>query len=118
MQRFYALVERSLENNNEAAANTFAYSGEIDMEQIIVRPIEIIFSILSFAILARVLISWVRVDPHHPAVQFLMEITEPVLRPIREMMPSMGMFDFSPIIALLLLNVLEGLILYILRGLF
>ena len=88
------------------------------MEQIIVRPIEIIFSIFSFAILARVLVAWVRVDPHHPAVQFLLEITEPVLRPIREMMPTMGMFDFSPIIALLLLNVLEGLILYIVRGLF
>ena len=85
------------------------------MEQIIIPTIEIIFSLLSFAILARVLISWVRVDPHHPAVQFLMEITEPVLRPIREMMPSMGMMDFSPIIALLLLSVLERIILAILR---
>ncbi|MCH2539594.1 MAG: YggT family protein [Anaerolineales bacterium] len=85
------------------------------MEQIIIPTIEIIFSLLSFAILARVLISWVRVDPHHPAVQFLMEITEPVLRPIREMMPSMGMMDFSPIIALLLLSVLERIILTILR---
>ena len=85
------------------------------MEQIIIPTIEIIFSLLSFAILARVLISWVRVDPHHPAVQFLMEITEPVLRPIREMMSSMGMMDFSPIIALLLLSVLERIILTILR---
>ena len=85
------------------------------MEQIIIPTIEIIFSLLSFAILARVLISWGRVDPHHPAVQFLMEITEPVLRPIREMMPSMGMMDFSPIIALLLLSVLERIILTILR---
>ncbi len=85
------------------------------MEQIIIPTIEIIFSLLSFAILARVLISWVRVDPHHPAVQFLMEITEPVLRPIREMMASMGMMDFSPIIALLLLSVLERIILTILR---
>ena len=85
------------------------------MEQIIIPTIEIIFSLLSFAILARVLITWVRVDPHHPAEQFLMEITEPVLRPIREMMPSMGMMDFSPIIALLLLSVLERIILTILR---
>ena len=88
------------------------------MEQTVVRPIEIIFSILSFAILARVLLSWVRVDPTHPAVQLLFDVTEPILRPIRELMPSMGTFDFSPIIALLLLNVLEGLLLYIFRGLF
>lgn len=88
------------------------------MEQIIVRPIEIIFSILSFGILARVLISWVRVDPSHPAVQFLFDVTEPILRPIRDLMPNMGTFDFSPIIALLLLNVVEGLLLYIFKGLF
>ena len=88
------------------------------MEQIVIRPIEIVFSIFSFAILARVLLSWVRVDPAHPAVQLLFDVTEPVLRPIRDMMPAMGMFDFSPIIALLLLNVLEGLLLYIIRGLF
>ena len=88
------------------------------MEQIVVRPIEIVFSIFSFAILARVLLTWVRIDPTHPAVQLLLDVTEPVLRPIRELMPAMGMFDFSPIIALLLLNVLEGLLLYIIRGLF
>jgi len=88
------------------------------VEQIVVRPIEIVFSIFSFAILARVLLTWVRIDPTHPAVQLLLDVTEPVLRPIRELMPAMGMFDFSPIIALLLLNVLEGLLLYIIRGLF
>ena len=88
------------------------------MEQIVVRPIEIVFSIFSFAILTRVLLTWVRIDPTHPAVQLLLDVTEPVLRPIRELMPAMGMFDFSPIIALLLLNVLEGLLLYIIRGLF
>jgi YggT family protein len=88
------------------------------MEQIVVRPIQIVFSIISFAVLARVLLSWVRVDPTHPAVQLLFDVTEPILRPIREMMPAMSMFDFSPIIALLLLNVLEGLLLYIIRGLF
>jgi YggT family protein len=88
------------------------------VEQIVIRPIEIVFSVLSLAILARVLLSWVRVDPTHPAVQLLFDVTEPIMRPIRDMMPAMGMFDFSPIIALLLLNVLEGLLLYIIRGLF
>ena len=50
------------------------------MEQIIIPTIEIIFSLLSFAILARVLISWVRVDPHQHAVQIIKEITETELR--------------------------------------
>ena len=86
------------------------------MEQIVIPPIEIVFQIFSFAILARVLLTWVRVDPNHPAVKLLLDVTEPVLRPIRDMMPAMGMFDFSPIIALLLLNVLEQLLLFIIRN--
>ena len=75
------------------------------MEKTIISLIDLIFQIFAFLILARVLISWVRVDPAHPAVQFLYDVTEPILRPIRDMMPNMGMFDFSPIIALLLLQI-------------
>ena len=80
------------------------------MEQIVVRPIEIVFSIFSFAILARVLLTWVRPDPTHPAVKLLFDVTEPVLRPIRDMMPAMGMFDFSPIVAIFLIKALQALV--------
>ena len=80
------------------------------MEQIVVRPIEIVFSIFSFAILARVLLTWVRPGPTHPAVKLLFDVTEPVLRPIRDMMPAMGMFDFSPIVAIFLIKALQALV--------
>ncbi len=89
------------------------------METILLRPINIIFSLLQFAILGRVLLSWIRIDPYHPAVQLLHEITEPILQPIRNLMSDMqGMLDFSPIIALLLLDVIEGLLTYLISGLF
>ena len=90
------------------------------MEEILIRPIGLFFSLVQFAILGRVLLSWLRTDNSHPAVRLLYDLTDPILQPIRNLMSGMGggMFDFSPIIALLLLNVLEGLIKYIIRGLF
>ena len=59
-----------------------------------------------FVLLARVLISWVRVDPYNPVVRFLYQITEPVLDPIRRALPQTMGIDFSPLIALLLIQVL------------
>ena len=89
------------------------------MEEILIRPIGFIFSLAQFAILGRVLLSWLRTDNSHPVIKLLYDITEPILQPIRNLTVNMGgMFDFSPIIALLLLNVLEGLIKYIIRGVF
>ena len=90
------------------------------MEEILIRPIGFIFSIAQFAILGRVLLSWIKPDQSHPAIQLLYEVTEPILQPIRNLTSGMGggMLDFRPIIALLLLNVLEGLLKYIIVGLF
>ena len=89
------------------------------MEEILIRPIGFIFQLAQFAILGRVLLSWLRPDNSHPAIQLLYDLTEPILQPIRNYTAGMGgMFDFSPIIALLLLQLLEALIKYVIRGLF
>lgn len=60
--------------------------------------LDIVLSILYWLILIRALISWVNPDPFNPVVQFLQRTTEPILRPIRRLMPSMAI-DLSPIIA-------------------
>lgn len=57
-------------------------------------------------ILARVLMSWVQVDPYHPVAQFIYNTTEPFLKPVREALPPMGGFDFSPIVVLILAQVI------------
>ncbi|HEU5014703.1 MAG TPA: YggT family protein [Roseiflexaceae bacterium] len=72
--------------------------------------ISLLFQALSFAILGRVLLSWVDPSGNMRISQILRELTEPILAPIRSLMPGMGMFDFSPIIAYLLLQVLRRLI--------
>jgi len=63
-----------------------------------------------FVLLARVLLSWVQIDPYHPAVQVLYQITEPVLQPIRQMLPAGGGLDFSPLVAMLLVQLLTSVV--------
>lgn len=73
--------------------------------------ITLLFNLYSFMILARVLLSWLNVNPYHPAVMFIHEVTEPLLKPLRNVIPPIGMFDISPIVALILLRIVESLIL-------
>ncbi len=56
------------------------------------------------AILGRVVMSWISPGGTDPLSQMLIQITEPVLGPLRRVIPPMGMFDLSPMIALLLIN--------------
>ncbi len=74
----------------------------------------IIFQILGYALwffelvlLARVLLSWFpNVDRSNPIIQFLYDITEPVLRPVRDFLPQTGMMDLSPLVVFLIIQVL------------
>lgn len=68
-----------------------------------------VIQIYTYLIFARVLMSWIIRDPGNPIYHFLYELTEPVLAPIRRIMPSMGL-DLSPIIAYMVLNLLARLI--------
>jgi YggT family protein len=72
----------------------------------VVTFIQLLLQALSFAILGRVLLSWIDPRGNMRVTQILHEMTEPILAPIRSVMPTVGMFDFSPIIAMLLLQVI------------
>jgi YggT family protein len=76
--------------------------------------INILFTVLNFAILIRVLLSWVQVSPGHPLVQFLYQITDPILAPFRKVIPPAAGLDFSPIVAFFVLELLRRLILSLL----
>ncbi|MBI5961076.1 MAG: YggT family protein [Chloroflexi bacterium] len=56
--------------------------------------------------LARVLMSWVNIDPNSPLARTLYDLTEPVLRPVRNALPPTAGLDFSPMIVLVLLQLL------------
>ena len=64
----------------------------------------LLIQLYSFVILARVLMSWVQVDPYSPLARTIFDLTEPVLAPIRNALPPAAGLDFSPIIAIVLLQ--------------
>lgn len=71
--------------------------------------LDILFTILYWLILIRAIISWVNPDPFNPIVQFLYRTTEPILYPIRKIIPfTWGVaIDLSPLIAFFLLIFLK-----------
>ena len=53
-------------------------------------------------IIARAILSWVNPDPYNPIMRFLYRVTEPVLRPVRDRLPTLQMgLDLSPMVVLL-----------------
>lgn len=81
------------------------------MGEILAMVINLVFQILWWAILIRVLLSWlpmanVRIDPYNPAVRLLYQITDPILEPLRRF-TTVGMIDLSPLVALLVLDLLR-----------
>jgi YggT family protein len=65
--------------------------------------------VLTAAIFIRVLLSWFPIDPRNPLVTLLYDITEPILEPLRRVIPRLGMFDLSPLVALILIQFLGRL---------
>lgn len=58
---------------------------------------------LAFAILARALLSWFPIDRNGPIFQFLNAVTDPILEPLRKVIPPIGMIDITPMVAMFLL---------------
>jgi YggT family protein len=77
--------------------------------------ITLLFQILSLAIFVRVLLSWVDPMGNMRITQVLRDMTEPIIAPIRNILPNTMMIDFSPFIAMLLLQALGRLILGAIR---
>ena len=69
--------------------------------------LQMVFQIYTLILIVRVLITWVNPDPFNPVVQFLSKVTDPVLEPLRRVIPPLGPIDISPIVALLLLQALQ-----------
>jgi len=66
------------------------------------------FGVLQLALLVRVVSSWVRVSPYSRWVRWAYSLTEWILRPLRQMIPPIGMIDITPIVAYVLLQICAG----------
>jgi YggT family protein len=70
----------------------------------------VLINIYFFAILAAIVLSWIAPRSHHPAIALLYQLTEPVMAPVRRLLPPLGGLDLSPILVFLAINVLEILL--------
>lgn len=69
--------------------------------------IGLLVNIYFFALLAMIILSWIAPGSSNPAVYLLHQITEPVMAPVRKILPAMGGLDFSPIVVFILINVIQ-----------
>ena len=90
------------------------------MNLVIYQTVGIVFRLIELTILIRIFLSWLPVPKESKLVGLLYQVTEPILAPIRSLIQrsSFGqntMFDFSPIIAFILIGVVRNIILSLLR---
>ncbi|MDX1800777.1 MAG: YggT family protein [Marinobacter sp.] len=76
----------------------------------VITVLGLIVKIYFWSVIAIVVVSWIAPGSHHPAIQLVAQITEPVMRPVRNVIPAMGGLDLSPIVVFLILNVISVVI--------
>ena len=67
----------------------------------------LLVSIIFYSVIAMIVVSFLAPQSSHPAVEFIWELTEPVMAPLRQVLPPIGGLDFSPIILFIALNVIR-----------
>jgi YggT family protein len=77
---------------------------------LLINFLQILAYVLSFLVIARVLVSWLAPTGGGGVVAFIYQVTEPILAPIRRVIPPTTGIDWSPLVALLLLGVLTRLL--------
>ena len=84
----------------------------------LVRLLISVLDIYALVIIVAALISWVNPDPYNPIVRLLYKLTEPVFKPLRMLVPprKLGGLDISPILALLIIQLVRYTIIYTVVG--
>lgn len=69
-----------------------------------------LIDLYSLVLIVAVVLSWVRIDPRNPLATIVRSLTEPLLAPLRKVIPPIGGLDLSPMVLLIGLEVLKGLL--------
>ena len=82
---------------------------------LLANTVGVLFNILDWLIIGRVIISWIRPNPSNKTwrelIRFVYQVTEPILAPIRRLLPTSNMgIDFSPIIAIFALSIIRSFV--------
>jgi len=80
----------------------------------IIQLVNIVFEVLTWLIIIRCILSFIRHDPYQPIIRFIYEVTEPIMAPFRRMIPATGGMDFSPIVVLLAITLVQKIVIQLL----
>lgn len=69
-----------------------------------------LIDLYTVVVFVAVIVSWLQLPPSNPVVRYTRMLTEPLLAPLRRVIPPLGGLDFTPMILLILLRVVRGLI--------
>ena len=69
-----------------------------------------ILKIYFFALIVMIILSWVAPNATHPGAMLVMQLVEPIMAPVRNVIPPLGMIDLSPIVVFIAINLLDGLV--------
>ena len=65
---------------------------------------------LMFAVIARSILSWLPISIGHPVAVFIRFLSDPLIDPVRRLMPRMGTFDFSPVVVIIVLILMVNIV--------
>lgn len=82
---------------------------------IVVQMVDLLANLLTILIVIWVVVSWV-LPPYHPLREALDRIVDPMVTPIRRVLPATGPVDFSPLVLLLLVGLLSRVIVWLLQS--
>lgn len=76
---------------------------------LIIQIISVLVTVITWLVIIKVVLSYF-MSPYHPVRQSIDSVVEPLLAPIRRILPQTGMIDFSPLVLIILLQVLEAVL--------
>ena len=86
------------------------------MQSYLVAVIQIVVILVSLLLIANALISFTPLEPWHPVRRTLNQLAEPILRPFRNILPPTGAIDFSPMLALIVIQILGQILIALVRA--
>ncbi|MBZ9558257.1 MULTISPECIES: YggT family protein [Modicisalibacter] len=69
-----------------------------------------ILKIYFFALIGMIILSWVAPNASHPGALLIMQLVEPIMAPVRRVIPPLGMIDLSPIVVFIVINLIDGIV--------
>jgi len=75
------------------------------VERSLISIIDVIVNTVSIILILHALMSFAPLDPYHPVRRTLAQVAEPIVRPFRNLIPPVGMFDFSILVALIVIQI-------------